>query len=333
MKRHILSLFLKTKTEKLRTACAVRSAEGMNMIRSMEELTQAAAAKGPRMMAVACAQDAPVLEAVKLACDRNIVIPLLVGDKQKILEEAEKAGVDVSEWEIVDIPDKTEACQTAARLAGEGKVQLIMKGMVDTSIIMKAVLNKEYGLRKEGVLSHVGVLEVDGFDHMFAVTDSALNIAPDLDAKAAIVNNAVEVMHAIGIEEPKVAALCAVEKVNEKMQCTLDAAELTKMNQEGKITGCVVEGPFALDNAVSAEAAAHKGVSGSVAGNADVLLVPDIEAGNLLIKSMEYFAKAKKAGVIMGAKIPVALTSRATSPESKMYTIAIAKIIADSREV
>lgn len=309
------------------------TAKGRIMIRSMQELTQAAKSKAPLLMAVACAEDAPVLEAVRLACENEIITPLLIGNKEKILEEAKKANVDVSGWEIIDVPEKAEACQEAARLAGEGKVRLIMKGMVDTSIIMKAVLNKEYGLRKEGVLSHVGVLEVEGFDRMFAVTDSALNIAPDLETKAAIAKNAVEVMHALGNEEPKVAALCAVEKVNDKMSCTLDAAELTKRNQEGVIEGCVIEGPFALDNAVSAEAAAHKGVSGSVAGNADVLLVPDIEAGNLLIKSMEYFAKAKKAGVIMGAKIPVALTSRATSPESKMYTIAIAKVIADSREV
>ena len=207
-----------------------------------------------------------------------------------------------------------------------------MKGMVDTSVIMKAVLNKEFGLSLGGVLSHVGVLEVAGFDRLFAITDSALNIAPDLEAKEAIVNNAVAVCHALGNEEPKVAALCAVEKVNEKMPCTLDAEQLTKRNQEGQITGCVIGGPYALDNAVSAEAAAHKVIASPIAGKADVLLVPDIEAGNLLIKSMEYFGRAKKAGVIMGAKIPVALTSRATAPESKMYTIAIAKIIADSRE-
>lgn len=299
----------------------------------MTELKQAAASKAPLKMAVACAADAPVLEAVKLAFDEKIVIPVLIGEKEKIVEEAAKAGVDVSDWEIVDVPDKKEACEEAARRAGAGEVRFIMKGMVDTSIIMKAVLNKEYGLRMDGVLSHVGVLEVDGFDRMFAVTDSALNIAPDLDAKAAIAKNAVEVMHALGNEEPKVAALCAVEKLNEKMPCTVDAAQLAQMNKEGRITGCVIEGPFALDNAVSKEAAEHKGVEGAVAGNADVLLVPDIEAGNLLIKSMEYFAKAKKAGVIMGAKVPVALTSRATAPESKMYTIAIAKVIADSREV
>ena len=301
------------------------------MIRSMDELTQAAKSAEPRKMAVACAQDAPVLEAVKLAYENKIIIPVLIGDEQKIKEEAAKANVPVQEWDIINVPDKKEACETAAKMASEGKISLIMKGMVDTSVIMKAVLNKEFGLRESGVLSHVGVLEVAGFDRLFAVTDCALNIAPDLDAKAAIINNAVKVCHALGNEEPKVAALCAVEKVNEKMECTLDADRLSKMNQEGQIKGCVVGGPFALDNAVSAEAAAHKGIDSPIAGKADVLLVPDIEAGNLLIKSMEYFGHAKKAGVIMGARIPVALTSRATSPESKMYTIAIAKIIADSR--
>lgn len=283
-------------------------------------------------MAVACAEDAPVLEAVKLACDKHIIIPVLVGDKQKIAEEAQKAGVNVDEWEIIDVAEKKAACEEAVRLAAEGKVGLIMKGMVDTSVIMKAVLNKTYALCSGGVLSHIGVLEVAGFDRLFEITDSALNIAPDFDAKVAIVNNAVEVAHALGNENPKVAALCAVEKVNEKMQCTLDAAKLAEMNKEGKIEGCLIGGPFALDNAVSKEAAVHKGISDPLAGNADILLAPDIEAGNLLIKSMEYFGNAKKAGVIMGARIPIALTSRATAPESKMYTIAIAKIIAASKE-
>lgn len=305
--------------------------EDKTMIRTMEMLVGAAESTPALNMAVACAEDAPVLEAVRLAYEHKIITPVLIGDQKKIQEEAAKAGAPVEDWEILDVPEKREACEMAAKLASEGKISLIMKGMVDTSVIMKAVLNKDFGLSEGGVLSHVGVLEVEGFDRLFAVTDSALNIAPDLDTKAAIVRNAVKVCHALGNTEPKVAALCAVEKVNEKMPCTLDADQLTKMNQEGTITGCVIGGPYALDNAVSAEAAAHKGIGGSIAGNADVLMVPDIEAGNLLIKSMEYFGHAKKAGVIMGAKIPVALTSRATAPESKMYTIAIAKIIADSR--
>ncbi len=301
------------------------------MIRSMEELTQVACSTPALKMAVACAEDAPVLEAVKLACEKNIIIPVLIGDKQKILEEADAAGVDVNDWEIIDVPEKKDACDEAVRLASEGKIALIMKGMVDTSVIMKAVLNKEHGLWAGGVLSHVGVLQVDGFDHLFAITDSAINIAPDLDAKVSIIKNAVEVEHALGNAEPKVAALCAVEKVNAKMECTLDAARLEEMNREGLITGCVIEGPLALDNAVSKEAAEHKGISGPVAGCADILFAPDLEAGNLLIKAMEYFGHARKAGVIMGAKIPIALTSRATAPESKMYTIAISKIIAESK--
>ena len=297
----------------------------------MSELIQAASAAPALRMAVACAEDAPVIEAVSLACDQKIIIPVLIGDEQKIAEEAKKAGADISSWEIIHVPDKKAACEEAVKLASEGKVQLIMKGMVDTSVIMKAVLNKAYGLcsRDGSVLSHVGAIEMDGFDRLFYVTDSALNIAPDLEAKAAILRNAVKVAHALGNPEPKAAALCAVEKINEKMPCTLDAAKLTEMNQDGRITGCVVSGPLALDNAVSPEAAAHKGITGSIAGNADILFVPDIEAGNLLIKSMEYFGHAKKAGVIMGARIPVVLTSRATAPASKMYSIAIGKVVAD----
>ncbi|MBE6016465.1 MAG: bifunctional enoyl-CoA hydratase/phosphate acetyltransferase [Lachnospiraceae bacterium] len=302
------------------------------MIRSMEELTQAACSTPALKMAVACAEDAPVLDAVKHAYDKNIIIPVLIGDKQKIFKEAETAGISIDSWEIIDIPDKKAACEEAVRLASEGKISLIMKGMVDTSIIMKAVLNKEYGLYTGGVLSHVGVLEVAGFDRLFAITDSAINIAPDLDAKVSIIKNAVEVEHALGNEMPKVAALCAVEKVNPKMECTLDAAKLEEMNKEGLITGCLIGGPFALDNAVSKEAAAHKGITSPLAGNADVLFVPDLEAGNLLIKAMEYFGHARKAGVIMGARIPIALTSRATAPESKMYTIAISKLIATLKE-
>jgi len=302
------------------------------MIRSMKELIQAAKEGAALKMAVACAQDAPVLEAVRMACDRNIIIPVLIGDQPKILEEAAKEDIDIRSWEIIHIPDKKDACEEAVRLASEGSVQLIMKGMVDTSIIMKAVLNKTYGLcdKSTGVLSHVGAIEIAGFDRLFYVTDSALNIAPDLNVKAAIIQNAVTVAHALGNPAPKVAALCAVEKVNEKMPCTLDAAKLEEMNRQGKIGGCVISGPLALDNAVSAEAAAHKGITGAVTGDADILFVPDIEAGNLLIKSMEYFGHAKKAGVIMGAKIPVVLTSRATAPESKMCSIAIGKVIADN---
>ena len=298
------------------------------MIRTMQEIVDAAAAGSRCSMAVACAADKAVLEAVCAAEEKGLISPILVGDKAEILRIALENGLKIKEDSIVDIPDKAEACQEAARLTGEGRASLIMKGMVDTSYIMKAVLNKDNGLRTGRVLSHVAAIEVGGYDHLFMVTDSALNIAPDLSQKVHIAENAAEAAHALGIDEPKVAVLCAVEKVNPKMQCTLDAAELKKMNEEGAITGCVIDGPLALDNAVSPEAAKHKGIESRVAGNADILLVPEIEAGNMLNKAMEHFAHGKKAGVIMGAKVPVVLVSRATSAESKMYSIALGSLIA-----
>lgn len=216
----------------------------------------------------------------------------------------------------------------AAELVRDKKADVLMKGMVDTGLIMRAVLDKENNLRKSPVISHVAVMQVPGFDRLFYVTDSAMNIAPTLEQKAAILKNAVEVAHALENEMPRAAVLCAVEKVNPKMPCTLDAKELARQNKQGDIPGCLVDGPLALDNAVSIEAAKHKGVDSPVAGRADILLVPDIEAGNMLNKAMEYFAGADKAGVMMGAKVPIILTSRAASPQSKLYSIALGVLIA-----
>ena len=298
------------------------------MLRTLEEVLAAANRTGVCTMAVAVAQDEDVLAAVYKAVEAGIVKPILVGDKAEILKIAGKAGIPVTEESILDETDKAEACQKAALLIKEGKADLVMKGFVDTSVVMKAILNKENDLKKNSQISHVLALEVAGFDRLFYVTDSAMNIAPTLEQKVAILENAVEVAHALGNAEPKVAALCAVEKANPKMPCTLDAAELKERNQRGEITGCVVDGPLALDNAVSVHAAEHKGISGPVAGHADILLVPDIEAGNMLNKAMEYFGHAKKAGVMMGAKIPIVLTSRASSAESKMYSIAMGVLVA-----
>lgn len=298
------------------------------MLKTLDEVLAAAKQTKICTMAVAAAQDEDVLTAVYKAVAAGIVTPVLVGDKNEILKIAEAADLPVTEDCIIDEPDKAEACQKAAALIKEGKADLLMKGFVDTSVVMKAVLNKENNLKKSAQISHVGVLEVAGFDRLFIVTDSAMNIAPDLEQKAAILENAVEVAHAMGNENPKVAALCAVEKVNPKMPCTLDAAELKERNLRGEIKGCVVDGPLALDNAVSVHAAEHKGIGGPVAGRADILLVPDIEAGNMLNKAMEYFGRARKSGVMMGAKIPIVLTSRAASAESKMYSIALGVLIA-----
>lgn len=298
------------------------------MIHNMSELMALAKNGEPSRLAVVCAQDEHVLEAVMNAEKLGIVRPILVGNGEEIRAAMEKLGYDSDVVRIIDEKDKPEACMIAARLVRDGEADVIMKGFVDTAIIMRAVLNRENGLRGQGKITHDLLLEVPGYDRLFHVTDSAMTVAPTLEDKVEIIRNAVHVAHAIGNECPKVAVLCAVEKVNEKMTCTVDAAALTEMNRRGEITGCVVDGPLALDNAVSEEAAANKGVESQVAGKADILVVPQIEAGNMLNKSMEYFAKAKKAGVIVGAKTPIALTSRATSAESELYTIALACLVA-----
>ncbi len=298
------------------------------MIKTLGDVLRTAAQSRPLVMAVAAAQDEAVLTAVHLAAEHGLVKPLLVGDKTGIIHIAQKAGIELELGDVIDVPDKESACMKAAELVRDKKADVLMKGMVDTGLIMRAVLDKENNLRKSPVISHVAVMQVPGFDRLFYVTDSAMNIAPTLEQKAAILKNAVEVAHALENEMPRAAVLCAVEKVNPKMPCTLDAKELVRQNKQGDIPGCLVDGPLALDNAVSIEAAKHKGVDSPVAGRADILLVPDIEAGNMLNKAMEYFAGADKAGVMMGAKVPIILTSRAASPQSKLYSIALGVLIA-----
>lgn len=299
------------------------------MIKTFEDLRKAAGRKGPKTIAVAVAQDEDVLRAVECAYKYGIVKPILIGSKADIEAIAGKKKMDISGFEIIDISDKTEACRKAVELVKNGEAVLPMKGFVDTSIILKAVLDKEIGLNKGRLLSHVGVLSVPGFNRLFIQSDAAMNISPGLEDKVQIINNAVEVAHAMGNDTPKVAVLCAVEKVNPRMPATADAQELVRMNQQGIISRCIVGGPFALDNAVSAEAARHKGISHPVAGSADLLITPDIEAGNILNKAMEYFGKAQKAGIIMGASAPIVLTSRASSDQSKLNSIALAVMVAD----
>ena len=298
------------------------------MIRNMKELLEEARTGEPGRLAVAVAQDSFVLDAVVQAAGLGVVAPILVGDREQIEQILVDLKADPRAYRIIDEADKTEACMIAARLVRDGEADFLMKGIVDTAVIMRAILNRDNGLRTGRMISDVLALEIEGYDHLFLVTDPAMSIAPTLEQKVDLVRNAVDIAHALGNDNPKVAVLAAVEKVNEKMPYTVDAAELQAMNERGEIEGCVVQGPLQFDNAVSEEAAKHKGISGEVAGNADIMLVPDIEAGNMLVKAAEFFGHAKKAGVIVGAKAPVALTSRASSAESKLYTIAIARLVA-----
>lgn len=297
------------------------------MIHSFQELVDSVK-NANRRIAVAVAQDAEVLIAVRKAADLGIVKPVLVGEEAAIKSIAAEINVSLDGMEIIDEADKIEACRKAVKLVHDGDADVVMKGIVDTSVILKAVLDKDIGLRESPVLSHVALFGVDGFDRLLYITDAAMCIAPDVEQKAHIIGNAVKVAHALGNDNPIVTCLCAVEKVNPKMQATLDAAELVERNKRGEIAGCTVCGPLALDNAVSVEAAKHKGITDPNAGKADILLVPYIEAGNIFYKSLTYMAKAQNAGMIVGAKAPVVVTSRADSDETKLNSIALAIAVA-----
>lgn len=303
----------------------------MEQIRTLAKLVEYAREIGPKKVAVACAEDHIVLEAVEHARREGILNAILVGDANKIAAEAAIINLDLSNYEIVDCkqgPAKTAL--VTVELVSTGKADIMMKGMLESSDFLRAVLNKEVGLTTGKVLSQSYIHEIEGYDRLFFVTDGVFNTYPELKEKIGIVNNVVKLCHAFGIETPKVACLAAVEVVNPKMQCTLDAAALSQMNRRGQIKGCIVDGPFALDNAVSVEAAEHKGIVSEVAGKADVLLVDDIDCGNALFKSIVYFAKSKTAGIILGTRKPVILTSRSDSAETKFLSLATA--VAVSKE-
>ena len=298
-------------------------------MKSFKEIIEFAQQRGPKTIAVACAQDEDVLKSVEEARKLKIANAILVGDKEKITSIARYLEIDIANYEIIDEKDLAKASLKAVEMVSSGKAQLVMKGLVDTSIILKAVLDKEVGLRSGCPLSHVAVFKIDGYDRLFFVTDAAMTLKPDLATKKLIIDNAVQVARALDVEEPKVAVICAKEKVNEKMLCTVDAKALEDMYKNGEIKVCIVGGPFGLDNAVSEEAAELKGLADHpVAGKADILLVPDIESGNILYKSMVFFAKSEIAGIIVGAKAPVVLTSRADSDISKLNSIALGVLAA-----
>ncbi|EJQ47722.1 phosphate butyryltransferase [Bacillus mycoides] len=291
----------------------------------LEHLIDQAAGQPKKTVAVAVAEDHEVIEAVAKAIKLQLAQFRLYGNQEKIIGMLQEHGLQTSEHiEVIAAASSAEAAELSVKAVRNGEADVLMKGNIPTANILKAVLNKEWGLRKGSVLSHVAAFEVPNYDRLIFVTDAAMNIAPDVTQKAAIIQNTVEVAQAIGIDLPKVAPIAAVEVVNPAMQATIDAAMLTQMNRRGQIKNCVVDGPLALDNAVSQIAAEHKGIVSDVAGKADILLVPTIEAGNVLYKSLVYFANAKVGAMIAGAKAPIVLTSRADSAETKVYSLALA---------
>lgn len=295
-------------------------------MKKFEDILTLAKSKGLKKIAVAVAQDEEVLKAVKSAVNEKICVPVLVGDKKKIKEIAEEIGFDLNNLEIINEEDGNEASRKAVELVSSGKADIVMKGLIDTSVILKAVLDKEIGLRTGNILSHAAVFSIERYHKIVLITDAAMNIAPNADEKRQILENSLVLSHSLGIEKPKVAVICAKEKVSSKMQATVDAQEIVQMYNDGRITGCIVDGPYALDNAISREAAELKGIKGEVAGDADILLMPNIEAGNVLYKSLTYFAGAENAGIILGAKAPIVLTSRADSDVAKLNSIALAVV-------
>jgi phosphate butyryltransferase len=293
----------------------------------LDSLINQATRKGHNTVAVAEADTAEVIEAVYDAINRNLAEFILYGDQEKIislLELQKHELLNNHKIKIVHSDSVADAARSAVQAVSNKQANVLMKGNIPSNILLKAVLNSEYGLRTGNVLSHTAVFEIPGFNQLILITDAAMNISPLLGQKVQILKNAVTLANSIGIEMPKVAVIAAVEEVNPDMPATLDAAALTMMNRRGQIKGCVVDGPFGLDNAISELAAEHKGIISDVAGKADILLVPTIEVGNVLYKSLIYFAKAKVGAVLTGASAPIVLTSRADSAESKLYSLALA---------
>ncbi|HOT59812.1 MAG TPA: phosphate butyryltransferase [Spirochaetales bacterium] len=298
-------------------------------MKTIDDIIEAARKAGKKKIAVAAAQEHSALEAAVDAWKHGIAEPILIGDAQAIKQVAQELSIDISQFKLIEEKDYAKAAAKAVELVKSGEADMVMKGILDTSILLKAVLNKENGLNAGRLTSHVAVMQVPTYHKLLIVTDAAINIAPDLAGKIDMIANAVQVAKAIGVDNPKVALLAAVEKVNpDKMPCTTDAAVLTQMNRRGQIKGCIIDGPLALDNAVSKESARIKKIVSDVAGDADILMTPDIEAGNVLYKCLLDLAQARGAGIVVGAAKPVVLTSRADTADTKLASIALAALTA-----
>jgi phosphate butyryltransferase len=294
------------------------------VLNTLNDLKSIVTGSPKKKLILAAAQDQHSLGAVIKAWKENIVEPILVGDIESIQNICSSNNYDITGLRIIHEPDVLKSIEMSIKMVSNKQADVLMKGMVGTSSLLKGVLNKEWGLRTGNLLSHFALFEVDTYHKVIAVTDVAMNIAPNLKDKIAIVNNSVSCLLRLGYKMPKVAVLGAVEMVNENMEATLHAALLSKMNQRDQIKNCIIDGPLAFDNAVSLESARHKGIKSEVAGDTDLLLMPDIEVGNVLYKSLVFFAKAKVASIILGASAPIVLTSRSDSEQAKFDSILLA---------
>ena len=285
----------------------------------------------PVPTAVAHPCEVTALSAAVEAANKGLIIPILVGPRDKIESTAKAAGIGLSNFQIIDVPHSHAAAAKAVELLREAKAEVLMKGSLHTDELMAAVVARDKGLRTERRISHVFVMDVPTYHKVLIVTDGAINIAPTLEDKVDICQNAIDLAISLGRERPKVAILAAVETVTSKMPATIDAAALCKMAERGQITGGILDGPLAFDNAISKQAAETKGIHSEVAGDPDILLAPDLEAGNILAKQLTFLANADSAGLVLGARVPIILTSRADSVRSRIASCAVAMQVAHAR--
>lgn len=285
----------------------------------------------PTKTAVAHPCDEASLKGAVEAAELGLLAPILVGPRGKIESVANQCGIDISRYELIDAPHSVAAAEAAVRLVREGKAEMLMKGSLHTDELMGAVVARDTGLRTARRISHCFVMDVPTLEHAIIISDAAVNIFPTLEDKVHIVQNAIDLAHALGKPQPKVAILSAMETVNPKVQSTIEAAALCKMADRGQITGGILDGPLALDNAINLAAAKIKKITSPVAGQADILIVPDLEAGNMLAKSLSFLADADAAGIVLGARVPIILTSRADSVMTRLASCAVAVLVAKSR--
>ncbi|MDZ7370130.1 MAG: bifunctional enoyl-CoA hydratase/phosphate acetyltransferase [candidate division KSB1 bacterium] len=295
------------------------------MITTFAELIENVKSKPKKTIAVAMAESEEVLKAVAHAYQEGIAEAVLVGNKRKIVEIAQEYEIDISHFDIVNTTSESQSVVRAIQLIREHLADVLMKGVCSTSTLLKGVLDREVGIRSGKLLSHISLFEIPAYGHFLMMSDGGMNIAPDLEAKIAITENAVQTMRKLGVRKPKVAIIGAVERVNyPAMPCTLDAAALSKMAERGQIANCIIDGPLALDNAVSKRACEIKGIKSPLEGDADILIMPNIEAGNVFHKALTYFVDCKSAGIVVGANVPIVVTSRADDDENKFNSIALA---------
>jgi len=280
----------------------------------------------PMPTAVVAPEGESFLAGALLGARHTLITPILVGDAEIIRQTADEMGEDISGLEIIHEPDHAAAALRAVELVHEGRAASVMKGNLHTDLLLAAIVRREGGLRTGRRLSHVFVMDVPGLPHLLMISDAAINISPDLDTKVDITQNAIDLAHALGIPEPKVGILSAVETVNPKIPSTLDAAAISKMAERGQIRGALVDGPLAMDNAIDIEAARTKGIKSAVAGHAEILIVPNLESGNMLAKELTFVAHAEAGGIVLGAKVPVILTSRADDDKARLASCAVAAL-------